>query len=359
MGGIPSLGNPGKVQPMVSIQTRRLIPIVVLGYVLSVFAIAPGVVAQTPADHPMQVAVTFKPNDETGLNGPRLPPESAAVKYDVIATVTYPQITGCVTVVSVTFKPTPKANYITAVISPTTITQTADFTTGGTPSGPAQGIVGAAGGKQDFKTLMTITTTRQAPALQDLQVDIKADAVAGTTSQGNCNLGTGSNTGTFTIKNDYLALMQYAPTAYILKTGQNKAVNFGIKMTNFGNGPTKVKIKADMPGKNKLESLVPPADQRLLSRATDGAQAKVDSDIIIQARTPHSNGYTNSFYNVLATFDAAYDGNLVGGTPSTDTQAVTLSVQVQGVYVPGFDAVSIIGAMAIALGAFGVTRRPH
>lgn len=152
--------------------------------------------AQTPLDHAMQVAVTFKPLDVSAFQDGKLPPGASAT-YAVTATVTYPQLSVCLTVVTVTFKLVPKTPALAnGVISPSSVTQSPDFTSGGTPAGPAQSIVGLFGGKQDFKTTLSVRAEPDAAPDSQAQFDVKANAVAGTTSQGNCNLGAGSNTGT-------------------------------------------------------------------------------------------------------------------------------------------------------------------
>lgn len=343
---------------MVSIRSRMLIATIAVAYLMLMVALTPVTSAQTPTDKPLTVSLEFdgaKSGAETGsLNPPgpggRLPPESATVTYVVIAKVQIPPATGCIIPIEVTFSVKTKPAWSTAVLAPTSLSKTVSYT--GT-----QENVAVQGKLEQFETKLTMSITRQAPALQESTFEIKAVAKAGTTNEGSCTMRSGEATGQLPIKNDYMALMQYTPSAYILKTGQNKAVNFGVKMTNFGNGPTKIQIKTAMPGKNKLESLIPPSQQRLDATQTQGTSAKKEADIVIQARTPHSNGYTNSFYNVEATFDASYDGTIAGGTPSTDNQPIVLSVQVQGVYVPGFDLVSLLAGTLAALGAFATLRR--
>lgn len=334
----------------------RALPAVLL---LASFAAAnlPAVAADGAADHPMRVAVSFAPVDLAALNGGRLPPETGTAKYDVVADVNYPPVSACSTLVTVTYRVVTKDPYVTAILSPLSVSQMADFN-GDDPSTPADNLVGPSGNTQAFRTRLTLSTSRDAPALQNLHVEIAAKAVAGTLDgDRNCNLASGESSGAVELKNDFVARVQYQPSSYILKTGQNSAVNFGLRVTNLGNGPTRIHVQAEAAGPKSLESLVPPTDLHMLARATDGPSARTQEDLIIQARTPHATGYRNSFYSVVLTLDAAYDGALAGATASTDHQAIALSVQVQGVYVPGFDAASLLAALGIGLAAMGLVRR--
>lgn len=299
-------------------------------------------VAATAADHKISVNVSYAVKDDKLLNGGRLPPE-ANVKYEIIADASFPSASACIEWATATFQAVPKEKYVTAIVAPQSTSQKVDFDTG-EPYNP----VGPQGGTARFLSTVTISTTRDAPALSEIILDFTVKVRAGDLEdQDTCNMSEGSGAAQLTLKADYLALMAYRPNAYILKAGQNSGVRFAIEMTNHGNGPTKVRIGVENPG--KLESVVPPTEQHI--------ELDQSGYIEIQARTPHQTGYQNTFYTIIANFDGVYDGNLVGGTPSRDAQAVTLSVQVQGVYAPGFDGFVALGALALGIGLVGLSRR--
>jgi hypothetical protein len=154
--------------------------------------------------------------------------------------------------------------------------------------------------------------------------------------------------GSTTVKNDYLPLIVVNPGSLYIKAGQNKKVVFPIELQNLGNGPTRIKVEATQPTKNKLDAVSTGSEVRLESRAGKGASALYKTSRNIEVQTPHSNGYSNSIYQFNVKFSSQFDGT-ASGTPATDEQTLALAVQVQGVYVPGFDPALLIGALGIGL----------
>lgn len=332
-----------------SIQARKLIPTIAALYVISLLVVANPSAAQTSK---VGVKVTFDDakSDFSQMIEGRLPPESATTKLAVKTTVAVPQAEGCIRTLNVKYTVTSPA-YSAAIINPETDSKTITYAkVGGTvdtptnPSAPAEVV---------FDSVLTISLKRAAPALEDGKYIVKADVTIATST--GCTLLGETGTGSTNVKNDYISIMQYTPSNQIQKTGQNKGVNFNIKLTNLGNGPTKVTIKVDNPGKSKLDSYLAPAQQKLESKQTQGPAAKFEQDIQVQARTPHQNGYTNSFYSLMVTFDASYDGVIKNG--AADSQTIPLSIQVQGVYVPGPDFGGLVGTIGLALGLLALGRR--
>lgn len=199
---------------------------------------------------------------------------------------------------------------------------------------------------------MTITTTRDAPAFQSVQYIFKATAKPSTSQS--CNFNQGTSDQPVTVQNDYFPLIQANAKQTLLKSGQNAQVQFPVDVTNFGNGQTRVSVETSYLSKDQLASLVPPSPFVVDSKAQQGPSARDTFTAFIQARTPHSNGYTNSIYSFSADFSGEYAGAKPPGEPKTDEQTVTLSLQVQGVYAPGFDPVFAIGALGVAM--LGVRR---
>lgn len=305
---------------------------------MAVLVFAPNATAQAGA----QLTVTSEgatPN-VPGKSG-RLAPETQTATIVFAFKVSIPDTGGagvaaCPTAnIVVTFEPTRPGDWSTITLSSYSKVVTL------TPQEPTANV----------DTEMSITTTRKARAFVSDTYEVKASAAAGPSG---CTFTPSAKVpNTAFIQNDYIPILEYSPAKYIQKTGQNKEVLFPIEITNFGNAQTKVATSVDQPNKNKLDAVLPPSVTTLntdLESKTD-----VKKTIVIAARTPSSNGYTNTLYSFFVNF--AGTATTPGPEIATDNQQITLSVQVQGVYVPGFDFTSLIGALGIGLGALGFLRR--
>ena len=277
----------------------------------------------------------------------RLDPESelGTVKYKVTVRPP-PTPSGCTSSWGITYDVVGKLGYQSVTISPPS--QIGNIGT--------QGVVNPGNeAAQVFDATLTVSVSREAPAFRDDEYALKATLAVPPSTNG-CSVAAGpAATAKASVKNDYLPLTTVEPGVYFQKAGQNKKVVFPIKIQNIGNGPSRVRLEIIPLGKNRLDSVIPPAELRLESRAQKGSAALFKADTRIEAQTPHSNGYTNSIYSFQAKFLTSYDGS--GENTQTDETAVTLSVQVQGVYVPGFDSVAMLGALSLALAGVGFVRR--
>jgi hypothetical protein len=82
--------------------------------------------------------------------------------------------------------------------------------------------------------------------------------------------------------------------------------------------------------------------------AAGGPAAMYKTVRSIEVQTPHDNGYSNGIYTFTLKFRSQFDG-AAPGQLLTDEQVVAFSVQVQGVYVPGFDPTMLFGALGVGL----------
>lgn len=344
MGEIPS-GGMWKVRTMkMKLARTTSFGITALFALVVLAAISMPAAAQTGST---TVTVTMTAKD-LGPEG-RLAPEAELANIDVEATVKLSTVGGeCVGQMQVKFTSISPPAYASVVLNPAQATE--QFATTSVASAPGQ----TQEQTKIVKTTLQISTTRDAPAFKDDTYRVKADVTFPTTT-GGCTMTGNSAEGQVAIKNDYLPLTQVAPGVYFQKSGQNKKVIFPIDVTNLGNGPTRIKVEVTQPNKNKLDSIIPPAELHLESRAQKGPSALFRQPTRIEAQTPHANGYTNSIYSFNVKFISAFDG--AGQNTAGDETSVTLSVQVQGVYVPGFDPASMIGALGIALGGVAFFRR--
>jgi hypothetical protein len=293
--------------------------------------------ATAQADQKVVVDSQFTQHAE----GPVLPDTGQAV-LKLKTTVTVSVGTGCFIPIKVTWSRGAIPSYSTMIFNPSSAS--AAFT------GEQNQPLAASPKTAVFNTDITITVTRDAPAFKDDTYEVKIKVEAGQVSGGGtCNIQNPSDTSaTDVVKNGYFPLTQINPSTLYIKSGQNKKVVFPVDIVNLGNGPTRVKIDLTPAGKNKLDSMNAGGEVRLETRAGKGASAQYKNTRNVEVQTPHSNGYTNSIYSFNAKFTSSYDGP-TQGTPTTDETSVTFTVQVQGVYVPGFEPFMLIAALGIAL----------
>jgi hypothetical protein len=339
MGEIPS-GGMWKVRTM----NKMLARLTALGasaalVLMTIVIFVPPAAAQ--GGNPLVIEVTVDP-DNSLPNG-RLLPETGTARATVKVKVTYQAATACIITVNLQYKASSSPPYSTVIFNPPSRTVTFSNTqAGGQPVAAATPVPIQA---EDVE--MIVTTKRDAPAFEDGKYEVQVDAQGGT-AQGGCNAGTASAKGSTTIKNDYLPLTVVNPSSLFVKAGQNKKVVFPVELSNLGNGPTRIKVEATQPNKNKLDAINVGAEVRLESRAGKGAAAQFKTTRNVEVQTPHANGYSNSIYQFNVKYTSAFDG-AAAGTLATDEQTVAFAVQVQGVYVPGFDPTLLIGALGVGL----------
>ncbi len=293
-----------------------------------------------PAAAQAQIKMVVKIDEDTSLPNGRLLPETGRYVGTVKVTIIMDTAQACIQTVQLTYKPT-NPGYATIIFNPPGQSVTLKSQSPGAPA-----VASTPTETEATPVDMIVVTTRAAPAFEDMKVEVKVDATGGANTSG-CTLSQGSATGSTVIKNDYLPLTLLNPSQLYIKSGQNKKVVFPVEVQNLGNGPTRVKVEATQPNKNKLDAVSVGAEIRLESR-TKGAAAQFKQTRNIEVQTPHANGYSNSIYQFNVKYSSAFDGSAPGQL-ATDEQTVSFAVQVQGVYVPGFDPALLIGALGIGL----------
>lgn len=302
-------------------------------------------VAMAPTATAQDGGLSVTVSEKSGNDKTTIAPETETRELNMLATVTYPVASGCAALVKVTFTVSTPGTWAVAVPNPSTTSFTAEGDAGGT----AVPGVSPGGGTKNVDFKVTITTTRQAPAFQPALYRITAD-VESAQQQGGCTYGSDTSSTDVTLQNGFFALIQTVPVQTLLKSGQNSQVRFPVDVTNFGNGETQIRAETTYNSKNQLDALIPPAPFILESKATSGQGARDQSQVFVTARTPSSNGYVNDVYAFQVDFSGEFAGTTPAGSePPTNEQTIFLSLQVQGVYAPGFDPVFAIGALGIAL----------
>lgn len=291
----------------------------------------------------------------TGLVNNRLAPETALATVNFGWTMTIQGPSQCVGVpMKATYALLESPAYAPASVSTAFETRTY---VGGGDNNPASGVAGTEPESYDDLILaIAVAVTRDAPAFEPIRIVVQATPTAGKGSQQDqCSIinGPAVTQEVFLIP-DYLPSISYIPDSTILKTGQNKQIAFPIRMINFGNFPSRVSTEL-VGGTGGLAVNTPP-EIFIDSKVTGGATAKNEERVNIGIITAGKNGYTNKVYSFQVKFIGKADST---GT-NLQTQPVgpmSFTVKVQGVYVPGFDASSVLSALGIGLLGLGFMRR--
>lgn len=202
-------------------------------------------------------------------------------------------------------------------------------------------------GPIDIEANFDVATTRQAPGLQQIKCSMTSSAGAISAAETVANGPTDPQTQDYSVSAAYYGAMQVKVGTPLQKAGPQKEVNFELELTNFGNAKTSVlfSLGSEPSGKRWEQILPPPIIVDTL--ATGGQNKEIAT---FQVSTPYKTGWNNEIgtYQVVMSTAAFDDPNQVGNTMTAD-----VLVRVRGVYVPGFEAVALVGA----LGAAGIVLR--
>lgn len=195
------------------------------------------------------------------------------------------------------------------------------------------------------KTTLSVSVSKDAPAFEKATITVTATAGGGACLP---PVSTPVPAQT-TVQADFYENYQARFDQAIWKTGQNARIQVPMTLENFGNGALRVQF-AVAEGTSEKLNLALPGPQVVDSTIAGGDTNKLNIPIDVQ--TPFKNGYENRRDNLLI--------DITGASAFDTSKKVTplqLSgvIQTQGVYVPGFEAVTLLGA-AIAL-AFMSRRR--
>lgn len=191
---------------------------------------------------------------------------------------------------------------------------------------------------------VSVALTKDAPAFAQQNIYLKAETDAGTCVKAAPALETPA-----LIKADFYERTQARFGKTILQASQNDQVSIPLTIENFGNGAISVVFKNnEQTSKNLVLAL--PGLQIIPSTIAGGETSKLD--IPIDVKTPFKNGYENRQDQLVIDIQgtSADDASVKLNTPLQ----VSAVIQTQGVYVPGFEAVTLITAL---LGAVLAHRR--
>ncbi|MBW3581482.1 MAG: hypothetical protein KY455_00130 [Euryarchaeota archaeon] len=195
----------------------------------------------------------------------------------------------------------------------------------------------------ELPVTVSVAFTQAAPAFE--QVNIKVTATPG---DGTCVKKAAPTTVEIPIKADFYERYQARFEKTIHKTGQNAQIQIPLTVENLGNAGIQIRFKINEKTSDKL-NFAPPGPQIIQSTISGGENNKLTIPIDVQ--TPFKNGYENRRDQLILDIE----GNAADeSTIALTSLQLTAVIQTQGVYVPGFGAVSMLFAL---LGAIFMTRR--
>lgn len=326
----------------------------VLFFAAILLAMVPLATAQSAADKPLLIgALTPEVNIiGDGASKGLVTPETGRAEIKFKFDVTVPGPSACVgNSIRVDYKIVNEIGVGIATISPSAQTQ------------PYRGSEGEAGGfvgetpnvVHGWETTVTVVFDRTAGAFKTYPITISAQPFGGAGAQQTCSATDGlliSSPAQLTV--DYFPSLNYLPTQVLQKTGQNKQIGFPVRIVNFSNGPTRVSATIGAEGTGGLSVSPPLGEVYLESKATNGPTADVEETVAITVLTPSKNGYTNKVHSFGIKFHARSD---TAGDHLVHDVPMVFTVKIQGVYVPGFDVTSMVGALGVALLGIGFARR--
>lgn len=198
------------------------------------------------------------------------------------------------------------------------------------------------------------------------QINIVSDDTAVAFSNGEVDLtlaatcGSGSTCqgadapATFNIKPDMYSITSFQGQT-IIKGSPNSPIVFPVTVVNEGNGDMKYTIDMDGGKEEWSTSINPPQFSVPPSQQEEGANQR---DVTVQILSDQSTQYSNDVAAYQFNAEPRPKNTPPGGMTEQyqyQTTTLPLIVHIQGVYVPGFETVLALGALAA--GGFIVRRR--
>lgn len=302
---------------------QRFMPYVLAGLLtVSAIAAVAGPVQAQGTNAPSTVEIKITPYQEPIKPLSGFAVLQAEVKYSYFAAGSTALVAS-----KVQLKVAEQPPWAVVTISPSTLL----FTIQGTPSGntvtaPAQ------------KVSIIVTTTADAPAFTAGNLRIQANAEA------NQPIGPSNAEDQTLIQADFFSILDAQVQQPIRVVGPQKAVDFPVTVSNFGNANTKVLFEL---ASEPSGGLVVPIPQPVTLEARQTGGKNTQQTVQFSIQTPFRNGYLNQpgLANLKLKSAYALDAQKKG-------EELTLSVLVttKGFYVPGPDSVLMLAGIAIAAG---------
>lgn len=194
---------------------------------------------------------------------------------------------------------------------------------------------------QNFQ--FVFSASGDAPAIRPTTVNVDFVVTAADAGQ----VDTTDTRVSFTVTADYYSIIGLQLPSPFLRVSPTDTATFPLEITNSGNGETLIVFEVTRVGNDKWQ--VPTPSQTSIQATQTGAESNVKT-VNIQVTSTLGTQYYNDIGVVEVKLSPFF-------APQPDKQGVETFVSFlahfQGVYVPGFEAVAVFGA----LGAAGVLAR--
>lgn len=189
---------------------------------------------------------------------------------------------------------------------------------------------------------VAVTASDQAPAFQSDTIEITA-----TITPSSPGATPKSSAQAVPIQADYFSILDVQLAQAIQQDRPQSTVTFPVKITNLGNGATKVNFDIAPEGNPQGLNVLVPGPITLQSKQAGGNQ--ISAEIPLQIQLPHKNGYMNEAGSVRykITSNYALDSKLKG-----DETTLSVLVTTKGFYVPGPEPIVMIGLLVAVAAAF-------
>lgn len=245
--------------------------------------------------------------------------------------------------ITISITPTKPPAYAEITVQPTILS----FAPPSTPAPTGTGGGGDSG--QTLKFAVTVVFSRDAPAFKTTPFSLNAAATAGT-----CIHSTTTQAPTtFPVTPGFYGVLSASVPKTIQKAGQGSEVTFPMTIENLGNGQIKVFFQVEGQGKGTRSLQVTTPTEVTIDSLAQGGNSNTRV-VNLNVNTPFKNGYMNALnaIRVVITSQSPERTGIEG-----DKASLSMLVRTQGVYVPGFDSVLMIGALLGAAMLVGVTRK--
>jgi hypothetical protein len=189
---------------------------------------------------------------------------------------------------------------------------------------------------------VAVTASDQAPAFQSDTIEITA-----TVTPSNPGATAKSASQAVPIQADYFSILDVQLAQAIQQDRPQSTVTFPVKITNLGNGATKVNFDIAPEGNPQNLNVLVPGPVTLQSKQAGGNQ--ISAEIPLQIQLPHKNGYMNEAgavrYKITSNY--ALDSKLKG-----DETTLSVLVTTKGFYVPGPEPIVLVGLLVAVAAAF-------
>ena len=211
---------------------------------------------------------------------------------------------------------------------------------------PGSDVIQLASGQQysGSKTFtVAVTASDQAPAFQSDTIEITA-----TVTPSSPGATPKSAAQTVPVQADYFSILDVQLAQAIQQDRPQSTVTFPVKITNLGNGATKVNFDIAPEGNPQRLAALIPGPVTLQSKQAGGNQ--ISAEIPLQIQLPHKNGYMNEAGTVTykITSNYALDSKLKG-----DETTLAVLVTTKGFYVPGPSGILLVGVLAVLAALVG------